>query len=110
MKLATAQKTRKAICFKFNVRVIRAAKPVCQRTTERGKALSPKYSINRDQPTSQASSLSDQCIVIVPLPLSLDLHFCWGDFNHSNNRFHGGFSESRIVCQSTTTNGVLNVT
>ena len=40
-----------------NVRVIRAAKPVCRRTTERGKALNPEYSIFRDQPTAGASPL-----------------------------------------------------
>ena len=40
-----------------NVRVIRAAKPVCRRMTERGKVLNTEYSINRDQPTSGASPL-----------------------------------------------------
>ena len=40
-----------------NVRVIRAAKPVCRRTMERGKVLNPEYSIFRDQPIAGASPL-----------------------------------------------------
>ena len=40
-----------------NVGVIRAAKPVCRRTTERGKVINPEYSIFRDQPTPGASPL-----------------------------------------------------
>ena len=40
-----------------NVRVIRAANPVCQRTTERGKVINPEYSIFRDQPIAGASPL-----------------------------------------------------
>ena len=40
-----------------NVRVIRAAKPVCRRTTERGKISNPEHNIKRDQPTSRASPL-----------------------------------------------------
>ena len=40
-----------------NVRVIRAAIPVCRRMTERGKILNPDYSIFRDQPTPRASPL-----------------------------------------------------
>ena len=40
-----------------NVRVIRAAKPVCRRTTERGKTLNPEYNIFRDQPIPRASPL-----------------------------------------------------
>ena len=41
----------------YNVRVIRAAKPVCQRMTERCKVLNPEYSIFRDQPIPGASPL-----------------------------------------------------
>ena len=48
-------------CLEFrkphNVRVIRAAKPVCRRTTERCKVLNPEYNIFRDQPTPGASPL-----------------------------------------------------
>jgi len=40
-----------------NVRVIRAANPVCRRTTERGKILNPEYNIFRDQPIPRASPL-----------------------------------------------------
>ena len=40
-----------------NVRVVRAAKPVCRRMTERGKILNPEYNTNRDQPTTGASPL-----------------------------------------------------
>ena len=40
-----------------NVRVIRAAKPICRRTTERGKVLNPEYNIFRDQPIPGASPL-----------------------------------------------------
>ena len=40
-----------------NVRVIRAAKPVRRRMTERGKVLNPEYSIFRDQPIAGASPL-----------------------------------------------------
>ena len=40
-----------------NVRVIRAANPVCRRTTERSKILNPEYNIFRDQPTPRASPL-----------------------------------------------------
>ena len=40
-----------------NVRVIRAAKPVCRRMTERGKILNPEYNIFRDQPIAGASPL-----------------------------------------------------
>ena len=47
-----------------NVRVIRAAKPVYRRTTERCKVLNPEYSIFRDQPIPGASPL----IVIHRLP------------------------------------------
>ena len=42
---------------RHNVRVIRAAKPVCRRTTERGKVINPECSIFRDQPTPGASPL-----------------------------------------------------
>ena len=42
---------------RYNVRVIRAAKPVCRRTTERGKILNPEYNIFRDQPIARASPL-----------------------------------------------------
>ena len=42
---------------RYNVRVIRAANPVCRRMTERGKILNPEYSVDRDQPTSRASPL-----------------------------------------------------
>ena len=40
-----------------NVRVIRAANPVCRRTTERGKVLNLEYNIFRDQPIAGASPL-----------------------------------------------------
>ena len=40
-----------------DVRVIRAAIPVCLRTTERGKILNPEYNIFRDQPILGASPL-----------------------------------------------------
>ena len=40
-----------------NVHVIRAANPVCRRTTERGKLLNPEYNIFRDQPIPRASPL-----------------------------------------------------
>ena len=40
-----------------NVRVIRAAKPVCRRMTERGKVLNPEYNIFRDQPIAGVSPL-----------------------------------------------------
>ena len=40
-----------------NVRVSRAAKPICQRMAERSKVLNPEYNIFRDQPTPGASPL-----------------------------------------------------
>ena len=40
-----------------NVRVIRAANPVCRRMTERGKVINPEYSTFRDQPIPGASPL-----------------------------------------------------
>ena len=40
-----------------NVRVIRAANPVCRRMTERGEVFNPKSSIFRDQPIPRASPL-----------------------------------------------------
>ena len=40
-----------------NVRVIRAAKTVCRRTTERYKVINPEYNIFRDQPIPRASPL-----------------------------------------------------
>ena len=40
-----------------NVRVIRAANPICRRMTERCKVINPEYSIFRDQPIARASPL-----------------------------------------------------
>ena len=40
-----------------NVRVIRAANPVCRPKTERGKISNPEYSIFRDQPVPGASPI-----------------------------------------------------
>ena len=59
---------------RHNGNVIPAAKPVCRRTTERGKTLNPEYSIDRDQPTSRASPLGINALLFrvywsVNLPL-----------------------------------------
>ena len=49
-----------------NVRVIRAANPICRRMTKRCKVLNPKYNIFRDQPTPRASPIEKR--------MSDDLH------------------------------------
>ena len=57
-EIVILEQVRIEVSFKpDNVRVIRAAKPVCRRMTERGKILNPEYSMFRDPPIAGASPL-----------------------------------------------------
>ena len=65
-----------------NVRVIRAANPVCRRMTERCKVLNPEYNIFRDQPTPRASPLRINTLLCRPICVLIlrDLPIVWQDY------------------------------
>ena len=70
-----------------NVRVIRAAKPICRRTTERGKILNPEYSICRDQPTSRASPLRINALLCAGLWRCASQSLCTTVYNSRKAAF-----------------------
>ena len=73
---------------RHNVRVIRAAKPICRRKTERGKISNPEYSIFRDQPTPRASPLRINtllCRDLLPCVFRLRFQNQMGSFDLVDN-------------------------